>query len=540
MTETLFNLVGGIGMFLMGMVMLTDGLKAFAGDRLRQVLLRFTGRPINSLLAGVGVTLLVQSSSATTVTVIGFVSAGLLTFSQAIGLVMGASLGTTGTGWIVSLLGLKVSVGFYALPLIGIGAFMHLLGSGRTKPLGTALAGFGLIFVGIETLQQAMGQASGSINFTEVPSSGLLGHFLLMFIGLLLTVIMQSSSAAIATTLTALHSNSISFEQAASLVIGAAIGTTVTGALAAMGGSVSAKRTAAAHVLFNLATGLIALLLLPLFLSGIDWAQQHVGLEPGAMSLAAFHSSFVFIGIVLFFPFIGRFAAFIERIIPEPNPQITRHLDPSLLSVPAVALETTRRALKETAVQIFAEIQHQLQNEKNGNGNSENEQPLLTHIATFLSSIPAVNNLSGISPLREGQIHALEHLARLQDFKYPPASLLTQLQNPRLQQQMQITLELLRSSTECLTNSEPEPLLRDVETKSQHLRSIRMNERPAILHETIEGKFKAEDALQLLDAMRWLDSIGYHAWRICTYLTMNGNAITTAASSQSVPQIDAR
>jgi phosphate:Na+ symporter len=127
MTVMIFKLLGGIGLFLLGMVLLTDGLKAFAGDALRRALVRFTGTPFKAFGSGALVTLMVQSSSATTVTVIGFVSAGLLTFPQAVGVVFGASLGTTGTGWIVSVLGLKVILGFYALPLVGIGAFMKLL-----------------------------------------------------------------------------------------------------------------------------------------------------------------------------------------------------------------------------------------------------------------------------------------------------------------------------------------------------------------------------------------------------------------------------
>jgi phosphate:Na+ symporter len=161
MTEAIFKLLGGIGLFLLGMVLLTDGLKAFAGEALRRALVRFTGTPLKAFGSGALVTAMVQSSSATTVTVIGFVSAGLLTFPQAVGVVMGASLGTTGTGWIVAVLGLKISLGFYALPLVGLGAFLKLLGRGRMKSLGLALAGFGVIFIGIETLQAGMQGFSG-------------------------------------------------------------------------------------------------------------------------------------------------------------------------------------------------------------------------------------------------------------------------------------------------------------------------------------------------------------------------------------------
>lgn len=149
-----WQIAGGIGIFLLGMVLVTEGAKAFAGESLRKALVRFTGSPWRAFLSGAIATLAVQSSSATTLTVIGFVSAGLLTFSQAVGVVIGASLGTTGTGWLVSVLGLKFSIGHYALPVIAIGALLRLLGRGSWHLIGLPLAGFGLIFVGIDMLQQ--------------------------------------------------------------------------------------------------------------------------------------------------------------------------------------------------------------------------------------------------------------------------------------------------------------------------------------------------------------------------------------------------
>lgn len=348
-----FQLLGGIGLFLLGMTLLTDGLKAFAGEALRRALVRFTGTPFKAFCSGAVITVLVQSSSATTVTVIGFVSAGLLTFPQAIGVVLGASLGTTGTGWLVSVLGLKVSLGVWALPLVGVGTFIKLLGPGRWRSLGLALAGFGLVFIGIETLQLAMRGFSQVLHLARLPAGGLWGHGVAMGLGILLTVVMQSSSAAVATTLTALQSGAVNFEQAASLVIGAAVGTTVTGVLAAIGGGVPAKRTALAHVVFNLASGLIALVLLPVFLWGIRQAQEHAGLDPGAVSLAAFHTGFIAVGVLIFLPFAERGARTIERWLPDRGPVLTRHLDSTVLKTPAVALEATRRALAETAAESF-------------------------------------------------------------------------------------------------------------------------------------------------------------------------------------------
>jgi len=153
MLDIFFPFAGGIGLFLVGMMLLSDGLVAFAGGTLGRALVRFTGTPSKAFVSGTLVTALVQSSTATTVTLIGFVSAGLITFSQAIGVVIGASLGNTATGWIVAELGLKVNLGFYTLPLIGIGAMLKLLVPGRGAALGMSLAGFGLMFLGLNTLQ---------------------------------------------------------------------------------------------------------------------------------------------------------------------------------------------------------------------------------------------------------------------------------------------------------------------------------------------------------------------------------------------------
>lgn len=185
------------------MILLSDGLKSFAGDSLRKALLRFTGRPAAAFASGALVTAVVQSSSATTLATIGFVSAGLLGFSQSVGLVIGASLGTTSTGWLVAGLGLKFSITQFVLPLIGLGAFLRLLGRGRLKSLGLALAGFGLIFVGIDFLQAGMAGVGGQVSLAGLPATGIWGHLLTMGIGIALTVIMQSSSAAVATILAA-------------------------------------------------------------------------------------------------------------------------------------------------------------------------------------------------------------------------------------------------------------------------------------------------------------------------------------------------
>lgn len=521
MVTLVFELLGGIGLFLMGMLMLTDGLKEFSGDALQRALVRFTGTPLRAFGSGALVTAVVQSSSATTVTVIGFVSAGLLSFPQAIGVVFGASLGTTGTGWIVAVLGLKVSVGFYALPLVGIGAFLKMLGRGRWRSLGVALAGFGLIFIGIETLQGGMRGLTSVFDFASLPTASLLGHVVVMLVGSVMTVLMQSSSAAVATTLTALHSGAVNFEQAASLVIGAAVGTTVTGVLAAIGGSVPAKRTALAHVSFNLATGLIAIALLPSFLWWIDWGQRHGYLEPGAMSLAAFHTAFIAVGVVIFLPFVHRFAHAIERVLPDRGPALTRHLDDTVLQVPAVALEATRRALCETAAETFASVREGLLDPRAAHDELRHARlrEALRRLEEYYPRIPAVAEDTPWSQQRVAQVHALDHLARMQSSLVPPPSIRRVLDDPLMERALELCRRALVAGEAGLRGeSDAQRWPDEVAAHAQELLDLRKNERPAILLRTARGQAPPAHALELLDAMRWLDRLGYHATRIASYL----------------------
>lgn len=516
----IFKLLGGIGLFLLGMVMLTDGLKAFAGEALKRALMRFTGTPAKAFTSGALVTLMVQSSSATTVTVIGFVSAGLLAFPQAVGVVMGASLGTTGTGWIVSVLGLKVSIGFYALPLVGIGALCQLLLRGRGRHLGVAAAGFGLIFIGIETLQQGMGELGTQVPLSQLPSQGLLGHLGAMVIGIIMTVLMQSSSAAVATTLTALHSGAISFEQASSLVIGAAVGTTVTGALAAIGGSIPAKRTALAHVLFNLATGLVAVVMLPVFLMGIGWAQEHAGLDPGATSLAAFHTSFIALGVLIFLPWVNRFSAWIERLLPDHGPALTAHLDNTLLHSPAVAMEATRRSLQSTAREVITALVELLDDPKQPLDPQRLAvvAPALDRIQEFFARIPPLSDLAPLSRSRVSQIHAIDHLSRLQNRLLPPATMRKLLADPRLDPPRNLTRKLLATAHAGLGSSPPDHWINEVELLARRIADLRRDGRPTVLEQTAHGEWSPVEALEVLDTIRWLDRVAYHTARLCHYL----------------------
>src|SRR5689334_18484092 len=244
--SSVVELIGGIGLFLLGIHHLTEGLKGLSGDSLRRTLQKFVTGRFSAVISGVLLTIATQSSTATILAVIGFVGAGLITLSQAIAVNMGATLGTTSTPWMVAILGLRLRIASAALPVLGVGAFLWLVARGKTRSLGAVLAGFGLIFTGIDFLQTGM--AGIKWNLDAWAGAGFGAMWVLAGIGLVMTVVMQSSSAAAATPLVALDAGSLTFEQGCAMIVGQSVGTAATTALAVIGGGIAVRRTALAHV----------------------------------------------------------------------------------------------------------------------------------------------------------------------------------------------------------------------------------------------------------------------------------------------------
>jgi phosphate:Na+ symporter len=338
------SLLGGIGLFLLGMWLMTDGLKRGAGDALHGVLQTGTGTPLRGLAAGFAITALVQSSTAVTVATIGFVNAGLLSLVQAIWVILGSNIGTTMTSWLVAAIGLKLKIELFALPLIGIGMLLRLTGSDQPRGAwGQALAGFGCFFAGIAALQQGFGTVAEAVDPAMLPSQGWAGRLLFVGLGVALTTLTQSSSAASAITVTAAMSGTLPLDAAAATVIGANLGTTSTALLAAIGATSNAKRSAVAHVLFNLVTAIVAFLLLPWLLAGI----AHVTDEP-ALATALFHTLFNILGVALMGPAVPKLAAVLLGRFRSAEEDLARprHLDPTAAVVPALALDSLRLELQ--------------------------------------------------------------------------------------------------------------------------------------------------------------------------------------------------
>ncbi|MHC4830891.1 MAG: Na/Pi cotransporter family protein, partial [Planctomycetota bacterium] len=417
------NLLGGLGLFMLGMLLMTEGLQLVAGGALRSLLRRFTKGRLTGVLTGAAGTALVQSSSATTLLTIGFVNAKLLTFHQAVGLIYGANLGTTTTAWIVALLGFKVDISVVALPMVGVGILLRLAGRGRVAGLGTALAGFGLVFVGIEFLQEGMDGVAQRFDLAQLGTGSTLGRLGLVGVGALITAVMQSSSAAMAATLTALFSGAITLPQAACIVVGQNVGTTVTAMLGAVGGSASARRTAAAHVLFNLTTaGLVFAAIDPLTRRLVSLGDS-LGWDPPT-TLSAFHSAFNLLGVILFLPVTRPFAYVLERLVPERGRRLVRRLDAALLPSPALAVEAARLTVVDITREVVQVVRRLLAGEQSARfteGRLEVTESALSKARDYLALLRSAQEPVPTYQHHLSLFHAVDHVQRLIDACREPA-----------------------------------------------------------------------------------------------------------------------
>src|SRR5262245_54687758 len=416
--STTTSVLGGVGLFLLGMSVMTGGLKALAGSGLRTTLSKAAATPLSGTFWGAFVTLIVQSSSATTMTTIGLVSAGLLTFSMGLALVFGANIGTTGTGWLIALIGVRVSLTAAALPMIFVGSLIKLLGRGRVSAAGGALAGFALVLFGLTTLQQGMGGLAERLHPADLPAvlgpgvswwSSVFGVVALIVAGLAMTAVMQSSTAAIAVTLSAYFAGAVALDQACALIIGQNIGTATSSAMAAIGASSTAKRLALAYVSFKLIAALIALALFPVTIPLLVRASKTID---GVTLLAGYHTAYNVVGVAVLLPLIDRFTQFVERILPERGSPLTRGLDPAALVIPIAAEEAVRRTVARSLATLCGSIGEAL--------TAANHAVSVTEASDALRQAREFMSEAGGPPESEEEherltstLHALDHASRL-------------------------------------------------------------------------------------------------------------------------------
>jgi phosphate:Na+ symporter len=548
--STTISILGGVGLFLLGMAIMTDGLKGLAGSSLRTVLGKAAATPLSGAFWGAVVTLLVQSSSATTMTTIGLVSAGLLAFPQGLGLVFGANVGTTGTGWLVALIGLRVSLSSYALPMIFIGALVKLLGRGRLAAAGASLAGFALVLYGLTTLQQGMGGLAEQLHPSDLPTvlgapgvsflPGLVGLLSLVGVGLVMTAVMQSSTAAIAVTLSAFYAGAVGIEQGCALIIGQNIGTATSSAMAAIGASTTAKRLAVAYILFKLIAALIALVLFPFTAPLLARATSAID---GVTLLAAYHTAYNVVGVVVLMPAIAWFTRLVERLLPERGSPLTRGLDRAALVNPVVAGEAVRRTVALSIEALCEMTLSFLQGASSGKSGltAAAVADALRHAREYLSQMSGPPDSKEGELRLTGSLHALDHASRFADIAQEEANLTAAkdtaveagalgffeeaLRNTALTVKDIAVETALSEAAEPIRSLDP-PSAASALAKAEHcanlLRDLRRTHRQATLRAVGAGKLTADEAMSRVDAVQRLESLARHAWRSAAHLHGRG------------------
>lgn len=347
--KILYTVLGGLGIFFYGMKNMSEGLQSVAGDVVKSAINTITKNRITAVLVGTIVTIVVQSSPVTTVMVVGFVNAGLMNLTQAIGVIFGANIGTTITGWIIS-----IKIGKYGLLLIGMGIFPLLFGkSNKSRQIGRILFSVGMIFFGLDIMSNAFKPLRTMPEFLDMISyfsaQTYMSYFACIIVGCVLTVVVQSSSAMLGITMAMATSGVIEFHTAAALVLGENIGTTITALLASVGANITAKRAARAHAIFNALGVLVVFSFFPYYINFIEWVvpgdanlRSAIGeFDNIAVHIATGHTIFNVTATIIFIPLLGTLAKIVTRITPDHGIKEQHHLvmlsDPSTL-VPATAL----------------------------------------------------------------------------------------------------------------------------------------------------------------------------------------------------------
>lgn len=372
----ILTLVGSLGLFLYGMKLMSEALQKVAGSKMRQILAAMTSNPIKGAFTGFLVTTTIQSSSATTVMIVSFVNAGLISLVASVGVIMGANIGTTVTAWLIAILGFKVSLSFLSLPLIGISFPLFFSKNSTRKSWGEFIIGFAILFIGLQFLKEnvpGIDNAETLSFLASLTDMGFISTLIFVMVGTILTVIIQSSSATMALTLVMCYNGLITFEMAAAMVLGENIGTTITANIAAYVANVSAKRAARAHLLFNVFGVVWMLILFHPFLRGIDWFLQE---RHGAsllntnlsvtdfdsikwlypIGLAVFHTSFNIINtaaLLGFAPFIAKVAT---KMVPDKGEDDEefrlQFISSSLVSTSEIALVQARQEIASFAIRL--------------------------------------------------------------------------------------------------------------------------------------------------------------------------------------------
>lgn len=528
--EVIFQFIGGLGIFLFAIKYMGDGLQKAAGDRLRSILDRFTTNPFMGVLVGIIVTVLIQSSSGTTVITVGLVSAGFMTLRQAIGVIMGANIGTTITAFIIGL-----DVGAYALPIMALGAILIFFFKKNTvKNFGEVVFGFGGLFLGLELMSEGMKPLRSLSAFADFTVSMADHPILGVVAGTVFTLIVQSSSATVGILQGLYAENLVSLQAALPILFGDNIGTTITAVLAAIGASVAARRAAAAHVLFNIVGTIVFMILLYPFTLYVEWISDVLALE-SKMQIAFAHGTFNVVNTVLQFPLIGAWALLVTKVIPGKDVTIEykpKHLDPNFINQsPSVAIGQAKEEIirmGDFAVQGMEETYEYLKTSNKRHAETAYQiedaiNNLDRKITDYLVDISAVN----ISPVESARHVMLmdtvrdierigdhfENIIELIDFREVNRVKLTEEAMRDLTEMFTLTIATVDKAIRSLDLNdielakevaEQEALIDKMERKFRKNHIIRLN----------EGHCTAQSGMVFVDIVSNLERIGDHAVNI--------------------------
>ncbi|MDE4083706.1 Na/Pi cotransporter family protein [Planococcus maritimus] len=535
--ELLFTFFGGLGIFLFSIKYMGDALQKAAGDKLRDILDRFTTNPFMGVLVGIVVTILIQSSSGTTVIVVGLVSAGFMTLRQAIGVIMGANIGTTVTAFIIGL-----DVGAYALPIMAVGAFLiFFIKKNQIQNIGQVIFGFGGLFFGMETMSGAMKPLRElpafidmTVNLSEFPILGVAA-------GTIFTFIVQSSSGTIAILQGLYAENLVTLDAALPVLFGDNIGTTVTAVLAALGTSIAARRAAAVHVLFNVIGSIIFLIFLVPFTAYVEWITAVLDLE-AKMQIAFAHGTFNVVNTLIQFPLIGAWAYLVTKVIPGDEVLIEfkpKHLDLNFIEQsPSIALGQAKeevlrmgkysvQGLEETYEYLktkskkHAEMGYQLEDAIN-NLDGKITDYLVLISAESISAADSTRHTMLMETVRDIERIGdhFENIIELIDYQEANKVKLTGEAMEDLDEMFTLTIATVSKSLDALDTTSHE-LAREVAEQEDLIDKMERKFRKKHILRLNEGACSAQAGIVFVDIVSNLERIGDHSVNIAEAILGN-------------------
>ena len=513
--DFIIQALGGLGLFLLGLIIMMDALRALAGDAVRTAIVRFTKSPLSGAITGAITTAILRSSSAITVASVGFVGAGLIGFSESLGIIFGANVGTTLTGWIVVLLGFKLQLETVMTLLLLLGALLRLLAKNNLATSGYALAGFSLIFVGIAMMQQGMSGFEDLITPDQLPADTVTGRLQLASFGILFTLITQSSSAGVAMALTAIFSGAINFEQAAALVIGMDVGTTVTAAIATIGQSREARRTGFSHVIYNIVTAFFALLLITPFTMLVSTIFPSAIRDNAEISLVAFHSSFNLLGLIIVLPFTNKFASLMIWLIPEKIKLYTGSLDKLLLEEPSMALTAVQNSVRTETIALLTHISAILGNNYSKKADIVQLQQALNKTHSYLDQISLKSESGAQWERLVAMFHTLDHMQRLHErCEEEEDRAITLRDTKQFVNEKDIMLLGIKSMLEAMAANDLKAMVKHANKTKKRLYKQIKPYRKMIVEQIARGDLDIIVGTDYLEGIRWLKRVSWHLIRI--------------------------